>query len=65
MAFNQKEYIKEYCKNNYHKPTIRIKNDFWLKIDDYCKYNGMTVNDFFNSAAKYIIDEKIDLNSYK
>lgn len=65
MSFDKKTYDNEYKKKNYIKPTLRFKPDFWLKIDEYCKYNGMTYNDFFNNAVKYILDEKIDLKSYK
>ena len=65
MAFDKKSYDKEYCKNNYKKCTTKTKLDLYRKIDEYCKYNGMSINEFFNSAAKYILNEKIDLQGYK
>lgn len=65
MSFNKKEYDNEYKKKNYIQKNVRLKPDFWLKIDDYCKYNNIGINEFFNLSAKYILDEKIDLNGYK
>ena len=65
MSFDEKEYKKEYNKKHYTTKTIRLKPDFWLKIDEYCKYNGIGINEFFNLSAKYILDEEIDLNGYK
>ena len=65
MSFNKKEYDNEYKKKNYIQKNVRLKPDFWLKIEDYLNYNGIGINEFFNSAAKYILDEKIDLNGYK
>ena len=65
LSFNQKEYIKQYEKNNYKKSTIRTKLDLYRRIDDYCQFNGLSISEFFNNAAKYIIDEKIDIKGYK
>lgn len=65
MAFNKKEYDKQYVKTHYQEKKARFKPDLWLKIDDYCKYNGLSFNEFISLAAKYIIDEKVDLNGYK
>lgn len=60
-----KEYLKNYLKENYIKPTVRFKPDLYRKIEDYCQWHGLKINEFFNNAAKYIIDEEIDLNRYK
>lgn len=60
-----KEYLKKYLKENYVKPTIRFKPDFYRKIEEYCQWHGLKINEFFSLAAKFIIDEKIDLNGYK
>lgn len=65
MSFNKQKYDQEYVKTNYKTITVRTRRDLWLKIDDYCKYNGVSYNDFFKNAAKYIIDEKIDIKGYK
>ena len=65
MGTNSTKYKREYNKNNYIEKKARFKPDFWLKIDDYCKYNGLSYNEFFNNAAKYILDEKVDLKGYK
>ena len=65
MNENKKRYNKEYDKNNYKQKTIRYKLDLYRKIEDYCTFNGMSINEFTNSAAKYIIDEKVDVKGYK
>lgn len=65
MNENKKRYNKEYDKNNYKQKTIRYKLDLYRKIEDYCTFNGMSINEFANCAAKYIIDEKVDVKGYK
>lgn len=65
MSFNEKEYKKNFEKQNYIKPTIRLKPDFYRKIEEYCQWNNLKISEFFNLSAKYILNEKIDLNGYK
>jgi len=65
MAFDKQKYDREYVKCNYKRHSVLIKPDLEQYIEEYCKYNGMSFNEFFTNAAKYIIGEKIDIKNYK
>ena len=65
MPFDKKKYDAEYKKINYIKPTVRFKPDLYQEIANYCEWNMMSINEFINSAAAYIIKENIDIKGYK
>lgn len=65
MSFDKQKYDYEYVKDNYKRHSVLIKPDLDRKIAEYCRFNGLSFNEFFNNAAKYIIDEKVDVKGYK
>ena len=64
MAFNQKEYINNYLKENYFKPTIRIPKEKKEVINAVALKTGKSINQLFIEAFedKYKVDLSIPVN---
>ena len=56
--FNQKEYIKEYQKENYKQFKTKLKPNEMEKINDFLKENNMNKREFVKNAYKTLMLEK-------
>ena len=60
-TFDENVYKNAYNRSHYTNCSLRIKPEKAQKIADYCAGKGLSKNDFYVSAALYIIDNGIDL----
>lgn len=63
--FNETVYKNAYNKSHYTNCSLRLKPDVMKKINDYCTQNHISKNNFFASAALYVIDNNIDISSFQ
>ena len=55
--FNQKEYIKEWTKNNMKQVKATYKTEFVDEFKDACASLGIKQSDVFREAMQKIIDQ--------
>ena len=61
---NSEARIRANAKYNakvYKRYTVNIKKEFSNIIEEYCKIHNISGSCFFNQAAKYCIDNNINL----
>lgn len=54
--FNQKEYIKEWAKENMMTISGRYKKEFVLEFKSSCKKLGIKQSDVYREAMQAVID---------
>lgn len=52
--FNQKEYIKEYQKENYKQFKTKLKPNEMEEINDFLKENNMSKREFILKSKKLL-----------
>ena len=55
--FNQKEYVKEWTKNNMKQVKATYKTEFVDEFKDACAILGIKQSDVFREAMQKIIDQ--------
>ena len=55
--FDQKEYIKEWSKQNMKQVKVSYKTDFVDSFKESCKKLGISQSDVFRAAMQEIIDK--------
>ena len=59
----QKRADKKYQAKTYKRVAVNVRLDYFPRIDEYMKnHNIESSSAFFNCAAKYIIDNNIDMD---
>ena len=63
--FNQREYEKQWHKENYGNINLRISKDIIDQIKDHAKKMGESTNGFLKRAALSTIEQDIKNNPEK
>lgn len=59
----QKRADKKYIAKTYKRYAVNARLEFAAVIDEYCRANNLSNSSFFLNAAKYCIDNNIDLTT--
>lgn len=60
----QKRADKKYAAKTYHRYAVNTRLEYVPKIEEYkAKYGFDSDSGFFNAAAKYVIENDIDVSN--
>ena len=64
MNKNNINYINNYNKVNYKNVALRIRQNDYELLENYCKDMNISKQSLFLNAVKYIINNNISLDEY-
>lgn len=66
MAFQQQEYLNQYLKDNYWKPTIRVYKEKRDVIEQVARDKNKSINQLFIEAfeKQYRVDLSIPVEKF-